>query len=69
MQRGFDITSDNVTVNDEQWTVFEHGRRQVGIDPASGIWLKESGSEPWRCVAKEYSMSGAFLAVDFLTKA
>lgn len=68
MQKGFDIPSGSITVNDQQWTVFERGGRQVGIDSASGIWLREPGNEEWRCVATEHTMSGAFLAIDFLTK-
>jgi len=66
-ERGFDIPSRRMTLGDnQQWVVFERGDQQVGIDPASGIWLRESCGE-WRCVAAVYSTSGAFMAVDFLT--
>ena len=68
MQRGIDIPSQSVTVGDKQWAVFERRGRQVGIDPTSGIWVRESVGNQWRCLAKEHSMSGAFLAVEFLTK-
>ena len=68
IQRGIDIPSQSVTVSDKQWTVFEHEGKQVGIDPTSGIWVRESDGNQWRCLAKEHSMSGAFLAVEFLTK-
>ena len=68
IQQGIDIPSQSVTVGDKQWTVFEHGGRQVGIDPTSGIWVRESNGSQWRCLAKEHSMSGAFLAVEILTK-
>jgi hypothetical protein len=66
--KGFDIPSRTVSVNDQRWVVFEHGGKQVGIDVTSGIWLRESDESEWRSVAKKHTMSGAFLAIDFLTK-
>jgi hypothetical protein len=68
IQRGVDIPLRSVTVGDKQWTVFEHEGKQAGIDLTSGIWVRESNDDQWRCLAKEHSMSGAFLAVEFLTK-
>jgi hypothetical protein len=68
MLKGFDIPSHRVGVRNQQWVVFEHGGRQIGIDVTSGIWLRESDESEWRLVAKEHTMSGAFLAIDFLTK-
>ncbi len=68
IQQGVDIPSQSITVGDKQWTVFDHGGKQVGIDPASGIWVRESNDSQWRCVATEHTISGAFLAVEFLTK-
>ena len=69
IQRGADIPSQSVTISGKQWMIFEHGGgKQVGIDPDSGIWLRESDDSQWRCVAEEHTMSGAFLAVEFLTK-
>ena len=68
IQRGVDIPSQSVTVGNNQWAVFEHEGKQAGIDPTSGIWVRESDGNQWRCLAKEHSMSGAFLAVEFLTK-
>jgi hypothetical protein len=66
-ERGFDIPSRRMTLGDnQQWVLFERGNHQVGIDSATGIWLRESGGE-WRCVGTVYSTSGAFMAVDFLT--
>ena len=67
MLKGFDISPHSVTVNDRQWMVFEHRGKQVGIDETSGIWLRESDKGEWRSVATEHTMSGAFLAIDFLT--
>ncbi len=66
VERGFDIPSLRMTVGDQQWVVFERGGRQVGIDRASGIWLRETRGK-WRCVAADYSTSGSFMAVDFIT--
>ena len=68
IQRGFDIPSQSVTVADQHWTVLEYGGKQVGIDTTSGIWVRESDGSQWRCVATEHTMSGAFMAVEFLTK-
>jgi len=68
LQRGVNIPSQSVAMGDEQWVVFEYEGRQIGIDPASGIWVRESDGNQWRCLADEHSMSGAFLAVGLLTK-
>lgn len=67
MLKGFDIPSRTVSVNDQRWMVFEHGGKQIGIDATSGIWLRESDESEWRSVATEHTMSGAFMAIDFLT--
>jgi len=67
VERGFDIPSRRMNLGDnQQWVVFERNGWQVGIDRASGIWLREPGGE-WRCVAADYSTSGMCMAVDFLT--
>jgi hypothetical protein len=64
--RGIDIPSRRMTIPDGQhWVVFERDKRQVGIDAASGIWLRSSESEDW-CVAMPHTMSGAIMAADFL---
>jgi len=68
MQRGVDITSRKLTVSDnQQWTLFERGERQIAIDIDSGIWLRESINHEWRCVATPHSLSSALIAVEFLT--
>ncbi len=68
IERWFNIPTLRITVGDnQQWLVFERRGRQVGIDPNSGIWLRESKSSEWRC-AGEHTTSGAFMAVDFLIK-
>jgi hypothetical protein len=68
LQRGLDIQLHRMTLPDsQQWIIFEHNGYQVGIDSASGIWLRESIQHEWRCVAMPHSMSGALMAVDSLS--
>jgi hypothetical protein len=68
-QRGFDIPSRSITVEDNrQWLVFERAGRQVGVDLASGIWVQSSRNDTWRCIEKSCTVGGALEAVDFLTK-
>ena len=68
VQRGFNNSSRRMRLSDNQeWIVFERGGRQVGIDMASGIWIKSSQDNDWRCIAMPHSISGALMAVDFLT--
>ncbi len=66
MQRGLDIPSKCVRLADKDWVIFERNERQLGVDAASGIWLRKSIDEDWRCVAISHTMSGAIIAVDFL---
>ena len=67
--RGHDIPSRPLSLPDGQrWLVFERNGRQVGIDAASGICMRESSRHAWRCVAPLHTMSGALLALDFLTE-
>lgn len=49
-----------------QWVVFEYENRQIGIDSASGVWVRESPVDDWRCVATPCNVSGALQAVEFL---
>jgi hypothetical protein len=68
MARGFDIPSRPMSLPDGQrWVVFERKGRQVGVDAATGIWQRSSENEGWHCLAAKHSMSGAVMAVDFLT--
>jgi hypothetical protein len=65
--RGFDVPPRRMSLPDNhQWVVLERNKRQVGIDGVSGIWLRESCNDDWRCVAMPHTMSGALMAVDFL---
>ena len=68
-QRRFDIPSRSIGIEDNQrWVIFEHKGKQVGIDSASGVWIRTSELEDWRCVSMPCTVSGAIQAVDFLTK-
>ena len=68
-KRGLEIASRNLTLEGNQrWVVFEHGSRQVGVDSVSGIWLRESLHDEWRCIAMPCTMSGAIQAAEFLSK-
>ena len=69
LQRGFDIPSRKMRLpDDQQWTVFQHGERQLGIDTASGVWVRDSISDSWKCIALPCTTSGAIQAVEFLTR-
>lgn len=65
-ERGFNLPSRLLAP--EQWVIFEHNRKQIGIDPASGVWVRESEGDRWRCTAKPCTVSGAIQAVEFLAK-
>lgn len=68
-QRKLDISSQRLTLpNNQQWVLFEYKGRQLGIDMASGIWIRESDLHDWRCVSMPSTVSGAIQAVDFLTQ-
>ncbi|HEX5735355.1 MAG TPA: hypothetical protein VF131_21170 [Blastocatellia bacterium] len=68
-QRGFDIAARTVTHEDKrQWLVFERAGRQVGVDLASGLWVKPSPKDTWRCIERSCTVGGALEAVDFLTR-
>lgn len=69
LERGVEVPSRiSAMANGQRWVVFELHGRQIGIDPASGIWQRESDDCQWRCVATHHTTSGACLAVDFLSK-
>jgi hypothetical protein len=48
------------------WVVFEHKGKQIGVDQTSGVWIRASEMETWRCVSKPFMVSGAIQAVEFL---
>jgi len=68
-QRGIDISSQRLTLpNNQWWTIFDYKGRQLGIDTASGIWIRESELADWHCISMPCTVSGALQAVEFLTK-
>lgn len=68
-QRRLDIPSRKMMLPDNQeWIVFQHKQRQIGIDTASGVWVRESDQDSWKCLAMPCTVSGAIQAVDFITQ-
>ena len=68
-ERGLDLPSHNLDrPGHQRWMIFEHQGKQIGIDSASGVWIKE-GEGDWRCLATPCTVSGAIQAIDFLAKA
>lgn len=66
-QRGLNISSRNLTLEDNQrWVIFEYNRKQVGIDSASGVWIRKDEND-WHCIGLPCTVSSALQAVDFLT--
>jgi hypothetical protein len=68
VERSYNIASRSVRVREERWLVFEHGRRSVGVDTGSGLWVKESEEGEWRSLEKPGTVGGALEAVEFLLK-
>ena len=67
-QRGVDIPSHRLTQPDnQQWITFTYNGKELGIDSVSGVWIRESELEDWRCICMPCSLSGAAQAVEFLT--
>jgi hypothetical protein len=68
IKRGLEIRSRKLTLEDDQhWILFEINHRQIGIDSASGVWVRESIRHDWKCIAMPCTVSGALQAVEFLT--
>jgi hypothetical protein len=68
-KRGLDIRPRKLTLEDDQhWTIFQLNQRLIGIDSASGVWVRESIRHEWRCLAMPCTVSGAIQAVEFLTQ-
>lgn len=67
--RGLNIPFRNLTLEDNQlWVVWEHKGRQIGVDSASGVWVRKSELHDWRCIAMPCTVSGALQAVEFLIR-
>jgi len=66
--RGLEIRSGKLTLPDgQQWIIFERKGKQIGVDTASGVWVRLSIHADWRCIAMPCTVSGALQAIDFLT--
>lgn len=67
IKQGFDLEYREVIVeDDQQWLVFEQGERQIAIDSASGIWVKGSPNDIWRCFSRTCTTSSALIAIEVL---
>ena len=49
-----------------EWMIFEYHQKQIGIDTAAGVWVRESVHHSWICLAAPCNVSGALQAVEFL---
>lgn len=69
-ERGFDISWRRMTLaGNRRWLVFERNGREVGVDAAGGIWVRESAGQEWRLLSNTHTSSGAIMAADYLSKA
>jgi hypothetical protein len=64
-ERGFNMTPRHL--GSQRWVIFEHQGKQIGVDAAAGVWVREDESSAWRCLAIPCTVSGAIQAVEFLT--
>ncbi len=48
------------------WLIFEHKGKQLGVDLKSGVWIRASEVEDWRCLCMPCSTSGSIQAVEYL---
>jgi len=68
VERGYSVPSKSVRVIGEDWLVFELEQRSIGIDPSSGVWVKETAEGEWRCIEESRTIGGMLVAVEFFTK-
>jgi predicted RNA-binding protein with PUA domain len=48
---GYSVTPHKLALEDNQhWIILELNQRQVGIDSASGVGVRESIRHEWRCL-------------------
>jgi hypothetical protein len=65
--QGLDIKPGKLTLPDgQEWIIFEREGRQVGVDTASGVWVRIKDGD-WMCIGLPCTVSCAIQAVDFLT--
>jgi len=68
-KRGFNIPRKKLTLPENQeWVIFEREGKQIGIDTASGVWVRIKDRD-WRYIGLPCTVSCAIQAGDFLTKA
>ena len=65
--RRIDVTPHKIKEGDREWTIFEYNQKQIGIDAAAGVWVREL-HHSWICLATPCNVSGALQAVEFLTQ-
>jgi hypothetical protein len=66
---GYSVSPRKITLEDNQhWLIIEYKERQIGIDSVSGVWVRESIRDDWKCIAMPCSVSGAIQAAEFLTQ-
>jgi hypothetical protein len=64
---GHSISPRKITMDDNQhWIIFALNQREIGIDSASGVWIRKSVKDDWVCIAVSCTVSGAIQAVEFL---
>ena len=64
---GHSISPRKITSEDSRhWIIFELNQREIGVDSASGVWVRKSVKDDWVCVAMPCTVSGAIQAVEFL---
>jgi hypothetical protein len=67
IKAGYSISPRKISLeHNRHWFVFEYKQRQIGIDSESGIWVRESSVDAWRCIAMPCTVSGALQAVETL---
>jgi hypothetical protein len=65
--RNLHLNPRTMTFEDnKQWIVYTHQGRELGIDTSSGVWVRASINDSWRCLATPCNVSGALQAVEFL---
>lgn len=68
-QRGCNVSSRLLRLeDDQQWMIIESRKGQVGIDVASGVWVRSSDDGNWRCLATPCTLSSALQAIEFLVE-
>jgi hypothetical protein len=65
---GLNILPRKLTIPDgQQWIIFEREGKQIGVDTASGVWIRVKDND-WRCIGLPCTVSCAIQAVDSLSE-